>query len=257
MRVYNCVNSGFDLINCKDILISSSRIAANALKVSGTCNTSGTTVTLLSGEANTTWPGNTIVINSVTYTIATIVTSTQITLTTSAGTQSSVAYSFSRVGFGVSVSALATHVNISGNLIGLFDNLPATQDFAIVLNEGCSYISILNNDLTGNINTIPISWNVTSTTDVFNITDNLGIDDTLPTIASASTLTLTLFPTFNLSGTTAVNTIAGPAWIGRQIVMYPAGVVTFNAGATIRATYTTTAFVPVIAFYDGNAWILK
>jgi hypothetical protein len=76
----------------------------------GTVNTSGTAVTWVSGTVfNTGWTG-TIVINSVSYNIATVNSSTSITLTATAGTQSGVAYT------------------LSGNVTGAvfqYDNLPA------------------------------------------------------------------------------------------------------------------------------------
>lgn len=69
------------------------------LTVNGQCNTSGTTVTWLSGtngknfnEVDHWWPGETIRINGVNYTIDSVTNGTTLELTTSAGTQSNVAY---------------------------------------------------------------------------------------------------------------------------------------------------------------------
>jgi prepilin-type N-terminal cleavage/methylation domain-containing protein len=61
---------------------------------SGTVNTSGTTVTLASGDAfNTGWvAGTTITINNVQYTIASVNSTNQLTLASSAPTQNGVAY---------------------------------------------------------------------------------------------------------------------------------------------------------------------
>lgn len=66
---------------------------------SGTVTTSGTAVTWASGtlfNANSGWTGLSITINSVSYTIASVSSTNALTLTSSAGTQSSpVAYSMS------------------------------------------------------------------------------------------------------------------------------------------------------------------
>jgi len=66
----------------------------NAISASGTVTTSGTTVTWNSGSPFNTsttnaWPGALITINSVQYAIQEVTSSTSLTLTTSAGTQSS------------------------------------------------------------------------------------------------------------------------------------------------------------------------
>lgn len=63
--------------------------------VTGTVNTSGTTVTLTSGYGFlAAWAGSTITINSVSYTIASVQGVATLTLTGSAGTQTGVTYSF-------------------------------------------------------------------------------------------------------------------------------------------------------------------
>jgi hypothetical protein len=60
----------------------------------GTVNTIGTAVTLVSGSNfNTSWDGA-IVINGISYTISSVNSSTSITLTTSAGAQTGVSYDF-------------------------------------------------------------------------------------------------------------------------------------------------------------------
>ena len=64
--------------------------------VSGVVSTSGTGVTYVSGThfiAGVAWVGSTISINSVNYKVSSVASTTSLTLTTSAGTQSSVAYS--------------------------------------------------------------------------------------------------------------------------------------------------------------------
>lgn len=81
----------------------------------GTVNTSGTAVTWVSGgKFFASWAGETILINGVSYTIATVNSSTSITLTTSAGTQSGVAYSL--VGYGQVASGGTTSAGVATSI---------------------------------------------------------------------------------------------------------------------------------------------
>jgi hypothetical protein len=71
-----------------------SSAATGAVSVAGSVNTSGTSVTLVSGSPFQPWPyGTPITINGTSYLIASVTNGTSLTLTTSAGTQSSVGYS--------------------------------------------------------------------------------------------------------------------------------------------------------------------
>jgi hypothetical protein len=90
----------FRYINCQfssDTAVAGANIGLNGNQLaakSGTVNTSGATVTYVSGDNFTgQTPGTSIVINSVTYTILTRNSTTSLTLTSSAGSQSGVAYS--------------------------------------------------------------------------------------------------------------------------------------------------------------------
>ena len=78
----------------------------------GVVDTSGTAVTWDSGTqfftSGATWPGSAIVINGTTYTISTVNSATSITLTTSAGTQTSVPYSVNTPGTLVAGTSIAT-----------------------------------------------------------------------------------------------------------------------------------------------------
>ena len=90
-----------------------SGVSANGQLVDlGTCNTSGTTVTWVSGgKWWGTMVGGTITIDGVPYTIASITSSTVLVLTASAGTQSGVNWTFSGAAFpigGLCVTVLGT-----------------------------------------------------------------------------------------------------------------------------------------------------
>lgn len=91
----------------------------------GTVNTSGTSVTWESGTLfDTQWTGS-ITINGTSYTISSVNSTTSITLTASAGTQTGVVYSFN-VG-SVTVTGFATFTLGSGtNYNGVLGNCPLT-----------------------------------------------------------------------------------------------------------------------------------
>ncbi len=86
------------------------------------------------------------------------------------------------------------------------------------------------------------------------IKNNFGIDNVIPSVASASALPIPLNPTFDLTGTTGVTSLTGDAWTGREITVIPSGVVTFTAGSNIANSYTSTANYPFKLFYNGTAW---
>lgn len=255
MRVYNCVNHGFDIVSGVNIGIADCRISGNAVKVTGNCNTNGTVVTLTSGEANTTWPGKTIVINSVTYTIDSIQTNTQITLTTSAGSQTGVAYAFSRTGVGVNIGAAVRDIIIEDNFIGKFDGHQQYQNFGVAIADGADSVQIIGNDFSGNK---ALDYHNTNKLAKWVIEGNLNLEPQLPerTVA-AGKLDFDIQPSYVLKGTGPVTEIGGPAWMNRTVVLYPQVAITFTQGPTIRTAYTTVAGTPVVAFFDGGGWYLK
>jgi len=88
---------------------------------SGTCNTSATTVTWVSGDLfDKNLIGTKIVINSVTYTVAGVTSTTSLTLATSAGSQSGVAWSWTPTAGNI-VRSIATNWTDGENLI--FDTI--------------------------------------------------------------------------------------------------------------------------------------
>jgi hypothetical protein len=83
------------------------------------------------------------------------------------------------------------------------------------------------------------------------------VDNVIPSVASASTLTLPLNPTVSLTGTTTVTKISAAAWTGREIKLIPNDVVSFTATNNIANAITTSAKVPIIIVYDGTSWNLS
>jgi hypothetical protein len=127
----------------------------DASNASGTVSTSGTTVTWVSGTqfyTGTYWNNQSITINGTVYTIASVSSLTSLTLTTSAGTQSGVAYSMTDPNCGIDpvapsgssdipadltasgsptfnqlVTAFVQHCSAAGNCVG---NCPSGQTCA-------------------------------------------------------------------------------------------------------------------------------
>lgn len=131
----------------------------------------------------------------------------------------------------------------------------AKQSYAVQISAGASdNIVIEGNDLSSNL-TGAILDAGTGTNKV--IKNNLGLDNVIPAVASASALALPLNPTISLTGTTGVTSITADAWTGREVKMIPTGVVTFTAGNNIGNSVTTSANVPLTATFNGTNWYLK
>jgi len=121
-----------------------------SIGTSGVVNTNGTTVTLVSGDQFANTSSGQITINSVNYTIASWTDATHLTLTSSAGTQTGVAYSFpflstlglsgSQSGYTVFPDGLAMAAAASGDT----RNLTALASFVVSLpgqpNGGGGYV---------------------------------------------------------------------------------------------------------------------
>jgi hypothetical protein len=116
---------------------------------SGTVNTNGTIVTWASGNAFLlAWAGGLVTINGTGYTIASVQGPYQLTLTTSAGTQSGVAYSnslFKRPIF--DGKSLATGIlNVSGSYL-TFDSLEFTGQIANTSSDYVAYVAATNGNI--------------------------------------------------------------------------------------------------------------
>ena len=156
---------------------------------------------------------------------------------------------------GLVLAANVSDVVINGNTFSDTQGVSATQAYGIYITAGTSNnITITGNKLTGNV-TGPIFDGGSGLNKA--IAHNVGIEDVQPSVASAATVSFPINPTFALTGTTGVTAISGEAWTGRQVTIIPDGAVTFTAGTTILASYTTTANVPVLGVYNGSKWVLK
>jgi hypothetical protein len=150
-----------------------------------------------------------------------------------------------------------THVMIQGNTIGNCAGFGGGSQHAGVNVDGVTtdQLSVIANRLSGNV--VPGSISNFDWGKIAVIRDNMGWDDQLPAVATATSITLPLNPTLSLTGTTNVQNITG-GWQGRQVWILPTGVFQFVGGGTsglgIGNPFTTQANVPVLATFVGTAW---
>lgn len=158
---------------------------------------------------------------------------------------------------GISVGVSAK-VMIQGNTIGDCAGFPGGRQHLGINTTGGTHLSILGNRLSGNQASgfvgIP-------STDIAVIKDNLGYDDQLAAIPTATTIALPNTPIISMSGTTNVQNMTG-GWQGRQIVIIPeTGGWSFVPGGTPGASMITTTptvtNVPILATFIGMTWFLK
>lgn len=90
------------------------------INVNGTCNTSGTTVTLTAGNTSNAMIGLPVWINNALFTVASIQSSTQLTLTATAGTQTGVSFFFYSATTGIG-GLVGGFVDSGNNLLSTFD----------------------------------------------------------------------------------------------------------------------------------------
>ncbi|MDB5956736.1 glycosyl hydrolase family 28-related protein [Ramlibacter sp.] len=78
----------------------------------------------------------------------------------------------------------------------------------------------------------------------------------IPTVASATSITLPLGDTFIISGTTTITTMLN-GWVGRKVFFITGAAVTFNTGGNIANALTTGAGQLVAAVFDSANWHLR
>jgi hypothetical protein len=154
---------------------------------------------------------------------------------------------------------VVTDVNITGARSGPCAGFSDFQRYGININGAtANNIVMVGNDLNGNLaGRAAINFPNSA---IATIQNNSGIDDQMPTVASATTITAPLNPTFFVSGSTVTQNILG-GWQGRVMTMIPTGAVPFNSGGTsgqdIAVSVTGTANVPNIAALAGSHWYVK
>lgn len=153
---------------------------------------------------------------------------------------------------GISLLTGASGLTITGNRI---QNRSASghQEYGISTADTLSNSIIQGNDLRGNeIGPLHLGGALTNTI----IRDNVGIDDVIGTVASATSITLPINPIFSLTGSATITTIVG-AYIGQTMDIVPTGAPVFVASATIGNTITGSPGVPItgVVQSDGKLYL--
>jgi hypothetical protein len=143
---------------------------------------------------------------------------------------------------------------VSGNRL-IDDQTRHTQYCGVFVDNGPSdSYTITGNLFAGNVRGTVID-NGTGLNKV--IRDNVGIDDVIPTLTAAPTLTLPINPVVMLSGSTDIRSINGAMWSGRSITFLTETPVTFVAGGNIANTVAVPAATPVVGTFNGGRWYFR
>lgn len=162
----------------------------------------------------------------------------------------------SNTGAGVVVPSNALTWSVTGATIG--NNISgwgsSPQLYGIFVNGG-DLLSFTGNRFIGN-GTAPIA--LPSALSNVVIGNNIGIDNTLPTFASSTTLTITggPFQKIKVTGTTTITTINGSLWVSKTlyIAKTDAGSVTIGGGGNIPGSHTLAQNGSLTLTYDGSNW---
>lgn len=144
--------------------------------------------------------------------------------------------------------------DISENVLGLGSTYTSTNPaaYGIFINsQAHTRINIGSNTLYGS--TAALANNSTVAGGV-RWADNKGIEDVIPSVASASALTLPINPTFTLTGTAAITSVSVPNAPGSKFTILATNAApgTWSAGASIGNSFTPTQNVPVSCYWDGT-----
>ena len=146
--------------------------------------------------------------------------------------------------------------NFVDNEFGQCDNLPnGTVATGFSIDAAAGAIRLQNNTFFQI--TTPVSWPTSGVTTA-DFGGNLGLDNLIPTILSASTINLPFGKAVIVTGTNRVSTING-AWSNRQATIVPSDTLLFTTGGNICNSLTAAAQVPVTAIWNASAgcWNLK
>lgn len=110
---------------------------------------------------------------------------------------------------------------------------------ALKLATGVGVIEVNGNQF--NLSTVPVSWApTTGNGDTAVFKDNIGIDNIVPNLASASTITLPLNPQVDVTGTTTIDTIQG-GWSSREVDLVFGGSLTVSAAGNVCTSASVAA----------------
>jgi hypothetical protein len=156
-------------------------------------------------------------------------------------------------GAGIGFDTGSSDISITGNTIGNYGEFGAGgQQYGIFVSD-VARLLMSHNILHGNT-TYPVSAATLSSVTI--IEDNIGIDDVVPTLASAGTVALPLSPVIKLTGGTAITTVQN-VWSGRQVtfVKFDAGSLTLGGGGNIPGTHTLTQYQNITLTCDELGYL--
>lgn len=155
-------------------------------------------------------------------------------------------------GFNLGLTTASNQVSIEDSIVGYTTGgaQDANSAFAIYLSAASNGISIVGNKLYGTTGAIlTSSWTGTPAV----IDSNQGLNDVIPTVASASSIALPFNPIVKISGTTAISTITG-GWSGRQVQLIFTGPASLATGGNILRAQSPAANQSLILTFDGTNW---
>ncbi len=149
----------------------------------------------------------------------------------------------------INLASAQTGWNIQGNVTGN-TALAGHSANGILLGGNQSAIMIVGNDLCNSTN--PVSTLTFTIAGV--VSNNECIDNTIPTVASATSIAAPLNPVIFLSGTTTTTTITGGR-VGQQLtIISSSGTVTIGGGGNIPIAVTLVQNNRRVLVYDGTSW---
>lgn len=160
---------------------------------------------------------------------------------------------------GISITRGARYTAIQNNEInGACDLAGGVLGTAIKVDSTIDEVQIDGNDIGEGVTT-PIDWNKTSNNINAVVGNNIGVDTTVGSVASAATLSLPANPIVKITGTTPVKTLNG-AWNGRVVQIITSNGLTFTKGGNIcnASDLTTAANGSVTASWGGGlgCWMI-
>lgn len=154
--------------------------------------------------------------------------------------------------WGVLVSG-GSNIKISGGVMGAVNQSPAVMNGAVSISgASVDYVSITG---VQGVNTQGEPFSLVTTPDHLEIKDCFPLGSLIPTIASGASVTLSMYDTIKISGTTTLVTING-GWSGRVVRLVftnaaPGGVAT---GGNVSRTQTAAQNQVITLTYDGTNW---
>lgn len=154
---------------------------------------------------------------------------------------------------GIAVAGASGRLLLKGNRIGNYSSTASQQAYAVALSAAVEGLVLLGNDLSGNVSGA-VQWGTTpSAVSAYN---NLGIDDSIPTLSASSSITVGPSPAYKITGTTPITTING-GWSGRQLILvFPEGG-SLATGGNIAKSANVPIGAVVTLLYDGSTWFVS